>query len=447
MNPSEIRIGFVPIARPTFDLDLARQVTAQLYAAVQIAGYQLVGSQELVTDGPGMDERIDMLKAANIDMILMAQASFADSAMLLQLARAIRAPLLMWALPEEQVGGRLRINSFCGINLAAHGLRRAGSGYETVYATPEDVDALKKLSDYAIAAGIKSRLSGTRIGRLGENPDGFDTCLVNHDGLRTQLGVDVVQYELEPFFERVRGAEAASVSAVADAMAGTLAGIADVDAEATRGTLGSYLTLDALTQEDNLSGMAVRCWPEFFTDLGCSACGAMSLLSEQMTPCSCEADVNGTITQLILGWISGEPAFGSDLVSFDVDADEAVLWHCGLAPLSMADPDARPEATIHSNRRLPLLMQFPLKPGRVTVARLSEATGEFRMVIGGGQMLKAPPAFTGTSGRIRFDSGAAAVMDRLLGEGLEHHVSITYGDHQDVLASLARLLEMPVLRL
>ena len=137
----------------------------------------------------------------------------------------------------------------------------------------------------------------------------------------------------------------------------------------------------------------------------------------------------------------------SDLVSFDVDADEAVLWHCGLAPLSMADPDARPEATIHSNRRLPLLMQFPLKPGRVTVARLSEATGEFRMVIGGGQMLKAPPAFTGTSGRIRFDSGAAAVMDRLLGEGLEHHVSITYGDHQDVLVSLARLLEMPVLRL
>ena len=447
MNPSEIRIGFVPIARPTFDLDLARQVTAQLYAAVQIAGYQLVGSQELVMDGPGMDERIDELKAANIDMILMAQASFADSAMLLQLAREIPAPLLMWAFPEEQVGGRLRINSFCGVNLAAHGLRRAGSGYETVYATPEDVDALKKLSDYAIAAGIKSRLSGTRIGRLGENPDGFDTCLVNHDGLRTQLGVDVVQYELEPFFERVRQAEPVRVNAVADALAGTLAGIADVDGEATRGTLGSYVTLDALTQEDNLSGMAVRCWPEFFTDLGCSACGAMSLLSDQMTPCSCEADVNGTITQLILGWISGEPAFGSDLVSFDVDADEAVLWHCGLAPLSMADPDARPEATIHSNRRLPLLMQFPLKPGRVTVARLSEATGEFRMVIGGGQMLKAPPAFTGTSGRIRFDSGAAAVMDRLLGEGLEHHVSITYGDHQDVLVSLARLLEMPVLRL
>ena len=150
----------------------------------------------------------------------------------------------------------------------------------------------------------------------------------------------------------------------------------------------------------------------------------MSLLSDDFTPSSCEADVNGTITQLILQLISGEPTFGSDIVAFDAEADEATLWHCGLAPLSMCHPDVQPEATIHSNREKPLLMQFPLKPGRVTIARLSEATGEFRLVIGGGEMLKAPPAFTGTSGIIRFDSGAAAVMDSIMRQGLEHHVSI-----------------------
>ena len=447
MNPSDIRIGFVPIARPTFDLDLARGAAGQLYEAVESAGYQLIGSQELVMDGRAIDERIDELKTADIDMILMAQASFADSTMIAQLARAITAPLLMWAFPEDQVGGRLRINSFCGVNLAAHGLRRAGLGYDAVYAPTEDPSALAKLKDFASAAAVKARLTGSRVGRLGEHPDGFDTCLVNHEGLRAQLGVEVVQYELAPFFERVRQADGAQVSAVADAMTGILAGFADVDAGAANGTLSAYLSMEALAREDKLSGMAVRCWPEFFTDLGCAACGAMSLLSDAMTPCSCEADVNGTITQLILGWISGEPAFGSDIVGFDVDADEATLWHCGLAPLSMADPDAQPEATIHSNRGLPLLMQFPLKPGRVTIARLSEATGEFRLVIGGGEMLKAPPAFTGTSGRIRFDSGAAAVMESLLGEGLEHHVSISYGDHQAVLKALARLLELPVLQL
>ncbi|MCY3866656.1 MAG: fucose isomerase [Chloroflexi bacterium] len=398
-------------------------------------------------DGGAIDARIAELSAGDIDMILMLQASFADSTMILQLARTIDAPLLMWALPEERVGGRLRINSFCGINLAAHGLTRAGLRYDYIYAAADEQAAFKKLHDFAIAARVKKRLAGTRIGRLGDHPDGFDTCRVNHQALKAQLGVEVAQFELEGFFARARQAAPAKVEAIAADLSERLDGLAEMEPEATNGTLSAYVALDELVEAEELSGMAVRCWPEFFTDLGCSACGAMSLLSDAMRPSSCEADVNGTITQLILQWVSGEPAFGSDLVSIDVDADEAVLWHCGLAPLSMADPEVQPAVTIHSNRQKPLLMQFPLKAGRVTFARLSEATGEFRLVIGGGEMLKAPPAFTGTSGTIRFDSGAAAVMDTIMREGLEHHVSLTYGDHQEAMVSLARMLGLSVLRL
>ena len=447
MNSTDIRIGFAPIARPTFDLDLANELTAQVYAVLS-ESYRVVGAKDLIMDGAAIDARIAELEAADIDMILVLQASFADSTMILQLARALdETPLLLWALPEAQVGGRLRVNSLCGINLAAHGLRRAGLPYDYIYAAPDDAAAQEKLHNFANAARIKKQLAGTRIGRLGEHPEGFDTCRVNHEALKTQLGVEVAQFELDPFFARAREAEPARVDAIASDLGERLDGFAQMESEATRGTLGAYVALDELTRAENLSGMALRCWPEFFTDLGCSACGAMSLLSDALTPSSCEADVNGTITQLILQWISGEPAFGSDLVAFDVAADEAVLWHCGLAPLSMADPAVKPGATIHSNRQKPLLMQFPLKPGRVTIARLSEATGEFRLVIGGGEMLQAPPAFSGTSGTMRFDSGAAAVMDAIMREGLEHHVSLAYGDHQDALASLARMLGLSVYRL
>ncbi|MCY3779294.1 MAG: L-fucose/L-arabinose isomerase family protein [Chloroflexi bacterium] len=447
MKHSDICIGFVPIARPTFDMDLARELTARVYARVCAAQYEVVGSQDLVMDGDAIEARIAQLAAADVDMVLLLQASFADSTMVLQLAQALEAPLLLWALPEAQVGGRLRINSFCGINLAGHGLRRAGIRYDYIYAEPEDRAALEELHNFAVAAGVKRRLQETRIGRLGEHPAGFDTCRVNHVALKSQLGVEVAQFELAPFFDRARAADAAKVAVVDADLAERLANYQDMEPDSTKGTLSVYVALDELVREENLSAMALRCWPEFFTDLGCSACGAMSLLSDEMTPSSCEADVNGTITQLILGWISGEPAFGSDIVAFDIEADEATLWHCGLAPLSMADPDVQPEATIHSNREKPLLMQFPLKPGRVTIARLSEATGEFRLVIGGGEMLKAPPAFSGTSGRIRFDSGAESVMDVIMREGLEHHVSIAYGDHQAVLRALARQVAMPVLGL
>lgn len=447
MSNADITIGFVPIARPTFDVELAREMTTQVYETLSKMGYGIIGAQDLIMDGQAIAERILELQSSEIDLLLMLQSSFADSTMVVELAKAVDAPLLMWALPEERVGGRLRLNSFCGINLAGHGLRRVGIRYNYIYALPDEESALKKLQTIATASGIKSKLRGTRIGRVGENPAGFDTCLVNYEGLQSQLGVEIVQFELETIFEGARHAEPAKVNAIAEQVRSQVAGIDEMDATATKGTLSTFVTLDEIAKKQNLSGMAVRCWPEFFTDLGCSACGAMSMMSNKMTPCSCEADVNGTITQLILQEVSGEPAFGTDLVSFDVEKDEAVLWHCGLAPLSMADPDFQPEATIHSNRKMPLLMQFPLKPGRVTVARLSEASGEFRLVIGGGEMLKAPASFTGTSGTIRFDRGAQAVMDTIMEEGLEHHVSLTYGDYGDVLEALARLLGLSVLRL
>jgi L-fucose isomerase-like protein len=171
------------------------------------------------------------------------------------------------------------------------------------------------------------------------------------------------------------------------------------------------------------------------------------MMSDDLIPCSCEADVNGTITQMILQSISGEPAFGTDMVSLDDKRDALVIWHCGLAPLSMADPDGQKGVTIHSNRKLPLLFEFTLKPGPVTIARLSEASGEYRMLIGRGQIIRAPKSFSGTSGLLQFDRPAREILDGILEKGLEHHISLTYGDHTHELLLLAELLDIPVLQL
>jgi L-fucose isomerase-like protein len=440
-------IGFVPIARATFDVPYAEEMTGRVYDQLQDAGYNIIGDQTLIMSMDDIDAIADTVNAYDLDLLLMLQASFADSTMVMRLVELVDAPLLMWALPEPRVGGRLRLNSFCGINLAGHSLTREGYTYDYIYAEPEDKTALAQLATTARAGEVRRKLQTARIGRVGEHPAGFDTCKFDADALEKAIGVEIVQLELQQVFEEVRQTEPEAVGVVFEQVKGRLSNLDEMDLDSTRGTLGTYLTLDHMADNQRLNGIAVRCWPEFFTDLGCSACGAMSMMTDKMTPCSCEADVNGTITQLILQWVSGEASFGTDVVSFDVHEDIAVLWHCGLAPLSMADPDVQPQATSHSNRKMPLLMEFPLKPGRVTVARLSEATGEYRLVIGGGEMIKAPPSFTGTSGTLRFDSGAQQVMDTIMNEGLEHHLAITYGDHTETLLALGRMLNLKILSL
>jgi L-fucose isomerase-like protein len=447
MIPSrDLQIGLVSLARTTFDIPLAAEVAAQVRLCLREAGFSLSGPETLVTDLEQARGVATQLADDPLDLLLVLQATFADSTMVTSLAAAVDRPLLLWAVPEQASGGRLRLNSFCGINLAAHALRRSGRNYEYLYASPDDVLALDKIQTLARAGRARRLLGQARLGRVGANPDGFDSCQFDEKALAHQFGLQVVQVELEDLFRAARAADAGDVSRLYQELSSRLDGLAQLDQAPLLKSLASYLALRQTATQQRLDALAVRCWPEFFTELGCAACGPMSMLSDELTPCSCEADVNGAITQLLLQWLSGEPAFSTDVVSWDLAADTVVVWHCGLAPLTMADCDEQPRATIHSNRQLPLLMEFRLKPGRVTVGRLSEASGKYRLVVGSGEMLRAPMSFTGTSGVLRFDRPAAQVLDTMLSEGLEHHISLTYGDHLPALLALARMLKLPVVR-
>ena len=62
-------------------------------------------------------------------------------------------------------------------------------------------------------------------------------------------------------------------------------------------------------------------------------------------------------------------------------------------------------------------------------------------------MLAAPRAYGGTCGTVRFDAPAAAVLDRIMRHGLEHHFSIVYGDCRAEMAAFAAFAGLPVLDL
>ena len=442
------RVAFRPIARTTFDIEFAQELSDKARQHLSKIPVTLEDQAELITDLQSAQRIAKSLAASPPDLLLVFQATFADSTMITALVEQLDSPLLLWAVPEEHTGGRLRLNSFCGINLAAHALTRAGHPYETIFAPPDDPQAPEMILTLALAGRARNALRNARLGRVGENPDGFETCLLDPDLIRQVFGLQVVQFDLaRDIFPLARKIKTSRIDAIQTHLGGKVAGLDELEPTATRGTLSVYAALQHIAAQKEINGFAVRCWPEFFTEMGCAACGAMSMMSDEMIPCSCEADVNGTITQMMLQSISGQPAFGTDIVSIDDERDAVVVWHCGLAPLSMSDPLAPREVTIHSNRKLPLLFEFTLKPGPVTVARLSESSGEYNLVIGRGEIVRGPMSFSGTSGLLQFDRPAREILDVILSEGLEHHISITYGDYADVLIALAKLLNIPVLQL
>lgn len=457
MSPFPFRIAFAALARPTFDVPLAQEMTQKAIEQLQKAGFDLLLADSLIADLNGAQAYLSKLDGQAVDLLLVFQATFADSTLVTSLVEGCATngstpPVFLWAVPEAPTGGRLRLNSLCGINLAGHALSQRSQNYEYAYALPGDPAVLAQVKALAGAGMLRRRFAQARLGVVGEHPAGMDSCHLDDAQLGQTLGIQVQRLPLEQVFFMARATPPEQVAAARQMLDKRLDNLAELDQKPLNGTLSVYQTLRALAEQENLSGLAVRCWPEFFTDLGCSACGAMSMLSDGLgqhnpIPCSCEADANGTVTQLMLHWLAGEPSFGTDIVAMDFDQDFISLWHCGLAPLSMANPKYQPRGTIHSNRKVPLVMEFPLKPGVVTIARLNRHQGQLRLALGRGEMLDAPAPFSGTSGLLRLEMPARQFFDVLMQEGLEHHVSLVYGDYLAELQAFARLASLPVLQL
>jgi hypothetical protein len=461
----EMKIGLLPLGRPTFDVDYAQEKLAAMLRALDATGHEIVGPRALCFDEAATRAGMAELQAAGVDQVLVLQVTFTDAAMIVAIGAAFDQPLSIWAIPEPRVGGRLRLNSFCGLNLAAHALGLNGRAFSWLYGEPDENVA----SDLAgliggerpaghlppgpvpaptqEGAAIAAALKGRRIARIGEHPVGFDTCAYDADALRALAGVEIDALALDDLFSAARAVPASTATALHAEVAEQVAGLAAVDPTELDRSLRLKAGLDDLRAGGGYDAFAIRCWPETFTEYGGAVCGPAAMLGEGRVPCACEADVYGALTQLVLMQAADAPVFLTDLVDMDRADNTGVVWHCGQAPMSMRDPMTPAEATIHTNRKQPLLYQFTLKPGPVTFLRISQAKGRAQMVLGFGEMLRRPMAFTGTSGVVRFARDAGAVLDDIVACGLEHHMAIAYGDHRAALRGVAGVMGLPLLEL
>lgn len=456
-------IGVLALGRPTFDVEFAQELLGEAREALTASGHEIIGGETLLFDADATVSALDMLKSRELDLVLILQVTFTDASMTVRIASELNAPLALWAFPEPRLGGRLRLNAFCGLNLAAHALGLNDTAFSYAYSAPGETDVKALLADFlsgerqasprlgkevsvdtsAVDAAIE-RLKGKRIGRIGERPDGFDTCRYNANTVEHLTGVQIDEIELDDLFQTARKVPADAISASRNIVS-DLGGLAEVDQPQLDRSLALHGALQDMQKGKDYSAFAIRCWPETFTEYGGAVCGPVGMMGESKIPCACEADVYGALTNLLVQELTGLPPFLVDLVDLDEASETGVVWHCGQAPISMCDPEFEPQASIHSNRKMPLLFEFPLKPGRVTLARISQARGEQSLFLATGNMQTAPLAFSGTAGVMQFDAGIKKTLKAVMDAGLEHHTTLAYGDHAETLTAAASALGLPVI--
>lgn len=463
------RVVVIATARPTFAVDVARRLADEARALLETLGADVVGPQDLVMTPEDVAAAKPFL-GSPADLVVNVCASFSDATPALELYADLDQPVLLWSFREPgPVGDRLWLNSLCGANLFAHALVvHAGRVPRLVYGNPDEsatravlVEALAgnlpeptplpvqigPRDSAPVAAALES-LRGRRLGLVGDAPAGFTPSQYDGALLERLFGIMVDQVSVEDVFARV--AEVEDVDARAEY----------ADALAAQPSLGSVDEGQALTSArvttvmrdwqaaDDLAGLAIRCWPEFPTQLGACPCSSLSRVADAGTPTACERDVYGAVTMLLMESLGSGTTYLVDTVDLDAPRNVVRLWHCGAAATSLAaDPDTATQST-HCNRKLGVAGNFPLKTGPVVMARLTEdpaRPGHLRLLLAAGESVAEPNRFQGNTAAVRLDGDAAEFVTGLVSGGFPHHTVLAWRDVRPELRAAADQVGMAVI--
>lgn len=460
-------VALVAMARPTFDVEQAQANFDSARALLRELGAELTGPDSLVMT-------VDDLAAVTIskaDLHILFMASFADASAAVEVFGKVKGPIIGWSMREPgEVGDRLKLNSMCGVNLAAHALMNVGQELRHIHGNANEAHVRAALAD-ALAGKLPSTrapqntigalapesevrsslqwLEGKRIGAVGDAPTGFTPCVYDPVQLHKYFGLDVRQIGIDNAFERISKVDSARREATyADAVAAQPS-LASVNVDEAKKVAGVEVALDEWRADDNLDAIAIRCWPEFPTDLGACICSSLGRLSDRGTVTTCERDVLGAVTMLVCEALGSDENYLVDIVDLEEASDIVRLWHCGSAATKLAADPKSATQYIHCNRKLGVAGNFPLKTGPVTLFRIdrdvnpANPTG-LRIILSSGESIAAPNRFQGNTATVKTAVAAKELVNGIITGGYPHHLVISWIDVRPGIRTMANLLGIPL---
>ena len=443
---SSFRAGFLPLARVNFDMEAAGECLAASRSMLErISSGILCPEKHLTT----YDEMIAWIKANQPFDFVIAQAStFMDPRFGLEYLQLLDCPILIWSVREPSIaaGTRIRLNSLTGAIALTQITHQLGNRYEFIYGNPgeEQVDGV--IARWVRAAEVASKIRDMRMGVIGSIPPGYFFSLEEEVQLRSRIGPQVVPIEVYKLFYQMEKLDDETRRAEFEKAAAQVPDLRSMPEEKQLAMGGFCRVIQDFIDQNKLTALCGRCWPDSFERLGIAFCGIYGLFSAQL-PVGCEADMGGAVSISMLSWLSGGPAYLADPVSLDEKTDTMTFWHCGYGAPALANPKEPIRVVGHPNRKMPPSFEFSLKPGRVTVCRLGKGEGgRYRLLVGSGDVVDAPVQFSGTSAVVRMDGGAKEFLNCLAYQGWEYHIALGYGDVRDELAALGSLLDIEVVK-
>jgi L-fucose isomerase-like protein len=428
----QVTIGVVCFARKTFDYqaaaELYQQIQQQLHTIEQVH-FEII--PELLIEIEETRQAAQALAEKRLDGLICISGTFHLGHLVLELNKALRVPILLWGLNELPYnGGKIRLNSVCGVNLDASNLYKAGTRKFHV-TIGETVD-----EDWIDALRISAALSQARIGIAGFRAKGFFNLGVYDLNVYQQMGVLIDHYELQEIFNTNVTDEA--VQRCKEKLENVF-DVSSISAEQLHLTAQLAAKFERFMDAHHLTALALRCWPEFAAEYGIAPCAAMSLVQAEQRLIVCEGDIEGALSMIAHQAVGAKTPFLADLSQVNFEEDFALLWHCGVAPCNLWDGQCvRSLDSYHAGGK-GVTADFVMKSGEISLLRIDSAGQDYRLFLQRGKGIPMEKELRGTYLKVQFEQPIETVMHNIIYNGVAHHASMVYGDYTKPFEVFARL--------
>ena len=459
-----IRLGFVPSHRYPFDEDWAVEMRRRTIDSLSaVPGVEIVVPSVglihngLVRDDTGARATIDLFAQRGVQGVIIGAMTFGDEVSAVSIAEGLDVPVLVFGTKEGPLtsGGGRRSDAFSGTLAITSGLYRRKIPYLFAgIVWPEEPSLAHAVWIFARACAAVDAFYGARIGMVGLRPERSEACTFSEAALIQHFRQRVVQipesevvaaanawpeddHRLIATFEEMR--READCSACGQAALSSMARL--------------ELVLQRYFQERDLSAMTMACGngaqarPDD-PPAGICACHTLRRLADRGMIVACEIDVLGALTMLTQYRASLE-----DAVPFFIDwavqhpemGDVFLAWHCGNVSTAPAAGEPANVSPSGAGDGAQDACASPLEPGAVTLSRLAEYDGTFKMLITSGEIIPSGDRPGGTSAWVRV--GDLSRLYRVLAEqGFAHHASLIHGDAADALEAFCRFTGIEAVR-
>jgi L-fucose isomerase-like protein len=302
----------------------------------------------------------------------------------------------------------------------------------TLHVESPESDTFKE--DLKIFAGVCNVVKGVRkarLGLVGARPSAFNTVRFSEKILERE-GISVETVDLSEIIAQAQGLDSAAsevkreLERIKDYV--STEGVPEIALEKMAKL---SLVLSEWVDKNALDAIAVQCWTALEEIYGIVPCTAMSLLSEDMIPSACEADIMGALSMYTLALAAQSPAALIDWNNnYGEDENKVITFHCSNFPRSFfAGTEMSYQAIIANDvgkENTYGTCVGRIAPGPATFLRLStdDVNGRIISYTAEGRYTNDELATFGGYGIAEIKE-IERLLQYVTDNGFEHHVAVT----------------------